>query len=121
MSSRLLRIIGLAAVLGATAACGGRAASAELAPKASRPSAPRLIRAAGPLRFTTNTRRFDFRIDVSIDEEGRPDVSGMRVMGNMGSGTREEIASWLARATFTPARLNGVPVRGTFQMALKSR
>ena len=121
MSFRLLRSLAIVATLSATAACGGGSRSADQAPQPARASEPRLIRSGGPLRFTTNTRRFDFRIDVSIDEEGRPDVSGLRVMGNMGSGTREEIASWLARATFAPARLNGVPVRGTYQMHIKSR
>jgi hypothetical protein len=58
---------------------------------------------------------------VPIDEAGQADISGMRVMGTMGSATREEIASWLARAAFAPARQDGVPVRGMFKMHLKGR
>jgi hypothetical protein len=58
---------------------------------------------------------------VPIDEAGQADVSGMRVMGTMGSATREEIASWLDRAAFAPARQDGVPVRGVFKMQLRSR
>jgi hypothetical protein len=90
------------------------------APKPGRITEPR-INTAGQLRFTTTARRFDFRIEVPVDEQGRADVTGMRVMGNMPNTTREDIASWLSRATFHPARQDGVPVRGVFKMHLRNR
>jgi hypothetical protein len=80
---------------------------------------PPRIHPAGPLQFETNTSKFDYIIELPIDEQGRPDISGMRVMGSMPSRTREDLAAWFARATFDPARQDGAPVRGVFKMNLR--
>ncbi len=121
MRNRLLGIVSVVFALSAITACGSSPSAADQAPKPGRATEARLIRSPGPLRFQTSSRSFTFRIEVPVDEEGRADVSGMRVMGSMGTATREEIANWLSRATFAPAREDGVPVRGVYKMTLKSR
>lgn len=121
MSSRHLIRSCLGIILVSAASCAGGSASTESgALKPGRITEPR-INTAGQLRFSAPSRRFDFRIEVPIDEQGRADVTGMRVMGNMPNTTREDIASWLSRATFYPARQDGVPVRGVFKMQLRNR
>ena len=120
MSNKLLRVLSLVAILGVSACASSSNTAADAAPKPGRIIPPR-IQNAGTLRFTTNSRTFNFRIEVPVDEEGRADATGMRVMGNMANVTREEIISWLSRATFYPARQDGVPVRGTFRMDLQRR
>jgi hypothetical protein len=119
VSTRLIRVfVGIALI--AAVACARSSGATDRSPKPGRISEPR-INNAGQLRFSVPARNFDFRIEVPVDEQGRADVTGMRVMGNMPNTTREDIAAWLSRATFHPARQDGVPVRGIFKMQLRNR
>lgn len=79
------------------------------------------IKPAGPLRFTADRRFREFSIEVSVDETGRADVAGMRVIGDLPQITRDDIAAWLSASTFEPARQGGVPVRGVFKMQMRAR
>ena len=121
MRNRLLGIVSVVFALSALTACGSSSSATDQAPEPNRATEPRLIRSPGPLRFRTDSRSFNFRIELHIHEEGRAEVGGMRVLGSMGNATREEITSWLLGATFAPARQDGVPVRGVYKMILKSR
>jgi hypothetical protein len=117
MIARLLSIC-LALAMTTSAGCAHTSSSADSAPKPGKIIPPR-IHPAGGLRFETNVMKFDYLIEVPIDERGQPDISGMRIMGNMPPRTREDIAEWIGRATFDPARQDGVPVRGVFKMNLR--
>jgi hypothetical protein len=117
MISRLLAVC-LAVMVAGSPGCASQSASADRAPKPGKIIPPR-IHPAGGLRFETNVMKFDYLIEVPIDERGQPDISGMRIMGNMPPRTREDIAEWIGRATFDPARQDGVPVRGVFKMNLR--
>ena len=118
MKGRQLLSLCLTLMVAISAGCAHQSASANGAPKPGKIIPPR-IHPAGNLRFETNTMKFDYLIEVPIDEQGRPDIRGMRVMGNMPARTREDLAEGIARATFDPARQDGVPVRGVFKMNLR--
>jgi hypothetical protein len=103
-----------------SAGCAHSSTSADSAPKAARIIPPRLL-PSGPIQLRASRRASYANIELMVDENGRPDVTSIRVIGNIEEATRRDIATWLEQASFAPAKQEGVPVRGLFKMSMKLR
>lgn len=112
----------LAGLAAAACASGGGAAG----PRAGRTEPPQMISTARipELRLSASAPGqdpVDLRIEVAVDENGRADLSTLRVSGRGAGANQPAIARWLAAARFRPAQRDGKPVRGIFRRDVAAR
>ena len=104
-----------------SAGCAHSSTSTDSAPKAPRVIPPKLL-PSGPIQLTTTRRGGAYAdIELTVDATGRPDMTSLRVIGNIEERTKRDIGAWLEQANFKPATQLGVPVAGVFKMSIKLR
>ena len=136
MSAVPVRLLAFLLAAAPLAACSSGAAAPDVTPDAAASAEgetpPRMV-SSGRLEvpFTTvrvvdgrtpraaaRAYRAPWSIAVTVDAEGRPDVSTLVVTGippQDEAVTREAVTKWLLAARFEPARRDGVAVPGRFQ------
>ena len=105
-----IAIVGCASAGARDGYVGPRLTTRNSMPQMSMPSAPRGSPSAMELAF-----------EVEVDEEGRADVSTLKLTGQGTSQNRSAIEHWLGTVAFRPAEQNGVPVRGVFKMTIRGQ
>lgn len=80
---------------------------------------PRVMTAVGRLKLRSRDGRPRGTVQVPIDTFGRPDVFGIRFIGNFDDLTRQDLVEHLGQQIFTPAKKNGVPVTGVYEMIFR--
>lgn len=60
----------------------------------------------------------DFRVEVLIDADGRPDLETLRITGRGSFENKERVREWLRLAAFLAARKNGVPVAAPIRLRI---
>ena len=80
---------------------------------------PRVITVVGQLKLRSRGGRPRGTVQVPIDTSGRPDVFGIRFIGNFDDLTRQDLVEYLGQQIFTPAKKNGVPVTGVYEMIFR--
>jgi hypothetical protein len=119
MMSRLARgLVTAAAVL--VSACAHAGINPAVEQEELTPPTP--ISGGGPaLVGATPGHPIMLDIVVAIDTMGRPDLSTLQLTGQGADMNRPVVTDWLRGARFEPARLNGYPVRGWFQVKAEAK
>lgn len=117
MSTSLARRTAIALFLVLAGCSSGRASGA---PSPATP--PKMTTSSQPtLTFDRSSSGLSADIVVMVDPDGRPDMSTLRITGNLTSSQRIELTNWIAASSFTPATSEGVPVRGEFRRHIDIR
>jgi hypothetical protein len=81
---------------------------------------PKVITVVGQLKLRSRGGgRPRGTVQVPIDNVGRPDVFGIRFIGNFDDLTRQDLVEFLGQQIFTPAKKNGIPVSGVYEMMFR--
>jgi hypothetical protein len=101
--------------------CAHSSTSADSTPKPARVIPPKLL-PSGPIQLSTSRGGGAYAdVELNIDATGHPDMTSLRVIGNIEERTKRDIGLWLEQANFKPATQLGVPVPGVFKMSIKLR
>jgi hypothetical protein len=68
---------------------------------------------------SSSSRPFRGTVEIPIDDQGRADVFGMRVIGTMDDTMKKSLQEYLRTLEFSPATRDGVPVVGIFTMKFR--
>lgn len=109
----------------ASAACASAPSAGSTADGATaRASAPkrRSTLAHPELTFPRGSTG-ELRVDIAVmvDPNGTPDMSTLKLTGNVLSDNREAVARWISQSTFDPAVANGVPVRAEYRTSIRAK
>jgi hypothetical protein len=80
---------------------------------------PKIMAAAGTLKLRSRGGRIRGKVQVPVDASGRPDVFGIRFMGTFEELTKRDLIDYIGQQTFTPAKRNGLPTAGVFEMTFR--
>lgn len=80
---------------------------------------PKMMPAIGTLKLRGRGSPIHGKVEVPVDASGRPDVSGIRFIGSFDDLTRRDLADYVGQQTFMPAKRNGVPSPGVFEMTFR--
>ena len=125
MTQRKVSLIGTAALLLIVACASSGSGGASTS---ERIEAPRMITggSAPELRIPTTSSGSGrspvrVKIQVLIDESGRPDMSTFKATGVGAAENREALQRWVEQAIFQPGRRGGIPTASVYHMVLEAR
>ena len=103
------------------AGCAHAGSSGADSPASARADiGPRIVQQQSRLRFRTDPEvRFRGIVEVTVDENGRPDLFRLRTVPKMDENMRRDVEEWLQGVVFFPAQRDGEPVTGVFKMRFK--
>jgi hypothetical protein len=80
---------------------------------------PKMISSIGMFKLRSRGGRPRGKVEVPVDASGRPDLSRIRFIGNFDDLMKEDLIDYLGRQAFTPAKRNGLPTAGVFEMTFR--